>query len=66
MTKQKQSDEHETVKEAAQKFSKEQLLRCSRFRDIKDLINALLSDAKAYTIAEAEDLINHFYGKEVH
>lgn len=47
------------------KFSKEQLLASERFRNRRDILNALLSDEKEYTIAEAELKIKAYMEGEV-
>ena len=49
---------------AENKFSKEQLLTSKRFRDRKDIVNALLSDEKLYTVKSVEEKIaNYMKGK---
>ena len=42
------------------KFSKEQLTGSERFRDRKDVLNALLKEDREYTISEAEQLIEKY------
>lgn len=41
-------------------FSKESLLKSKRFRDIRDLVSAILEDGVEYTIPEAEDMIANY------
>lgn len=41
-------------------FSKEQLLTAERFRDRKDIVNALLSDDKQYTVESVEQKITKY------
>lgn len=41
-------------------FSKEQLLSAERFRDRKDIVNALLSPDREYTIADVEQMIEKY------
>lgn len=49
---------------AENKFSKEQLLRSKRFRDRKDIVNALLSNEQLYTVKSVEEKIaNYMKGK---
>jgi hypothetical protein len=46
------------------KFSKEQLLASGRFRERRDLIDALLDGKKQYTIRNVEEIIeNYLKGK---
>lgn len=49
-----------TEKTAVRKFTKKQLLASKRFSDKKDLINALLSENKMYSIEEADKRITEF------
>lgn len=41
-------------------FSKKQLAAAKRYADKRDLINALLSDDKLYTVKEADALIDQY------
>lgn len=50
----------ETKEKPEYRFSKEQLLSSERFRDRRDIVNALLLPDKAYTVAEAEELIEAY------
>lgn len=46
------------------KFSKEQILASGRFREKRDLIDALLDGSKQYTIRNAEEILeNYLKGK---
>lgn len=47
------------------KFSKDKLLKSKRFADRRDLLNALLSDDKEYTIVETEEIIKEYMEGEV-
>ena len=38
-------------------FNKKQLIVSKRFRDKKDLLNALLQENKLYAVSEAEEMI---------
>lgn len=42
------------------RFTKEQLLSSKRFRDRKDILDALLEDGKKYTVSDAELLIEKY------
>lgn len=41
-------------------FSKSQLVKSKRFLEERDLLNALLTDNKAYTIDEVTNMISDF------
>lgn len=41
-------------------FSKSQLVRCGRYHDRRDLVDALLDDSKKYTMGQVERLIGEF------
>ena len=54
----------ETAEKAETKYSKEQLLASERFRDRKDIVNALLSPDKEYTVTDVKNIIeNYMKGK---
>lgn len=38
-------------------FTKEQLIHSERFRDKRDLLNALLRENKLYAVSQAEEMI---------
>lgn len=46
-------------------FSKEQLLSSERFRERRDIVNALLSSEKQYTINAVEKIINDYMKGQV-
>ncbi len=54
-----------TVETVENKFSKQALAESKRYRDRKDLVNALLSDGVEYTLAEADEIIKMFMEREV-
>lgn len=41
-------------------FTKEQLLASERFRERKDILNALLAEGERYTISGAEQMIENY------
>lgn len=47
------------------KYTKEQILNSKRYRFKKDVVNAVLKDAEAYTIEEVDKVISDFYEREV-
>lgn len=57
----KSSENKKTVEGKTENlFSKEQLLSAERFRGRRDLLNAILSSDKKYTIETAEQEINKY------
>lgn len=52
--------------EIENKFSKEQLLSADRFQGRRDIVNALLSPDKQYTVEAVEEMIKKYYEREVH
>lgn len=46
-------------------FSKEQILKSSRYVDKRDTLNALLEDDKRYKLKEVDTFISDFLKKEV-
>lgn len=56
-----------TVKEKIVKptFSKESLLKSERYKNHRDVLNALLKDDAVYTLEKVDNLINSFLKKEV-
>lgn len=46
-------------------FSKQQLLSAERFRNRKDIVNALLSHDKQYTIEDVERMISKYMKGQV-
>ncbi|MCI9141608.1 MAG: hypothetical protein HFH87_03165 [Lachnospiraceae bacterium] len=49
-----------SAERAESRFSKEQLLAAKRFRDKKDLVNALLEDGELYTMKSVEEKIEKY------
>lgn len=47
-------------KETVNVFSKGQLLAAERFRDRKDIVNALLTPEKQYTVKAVEQMIEKY------
>ena len=46
-------------------YSKEMILRASKYRDKIDLLNALLDDEGLYTLDDVDTLIKNYYEKEI-
>ena len=46
-------------------FSKEQILKSSRYVDKRDILTALLEDDKRYKLKEVDTFISDFLKKEV-
>lgn len=66
MAKKKETNGIETpIAETENLFSKEQLLAVGKYKDKRDLLNAVLSDGKRYTFASAEQLLGEFMEREV-
>lgn len=42
------------------KYSKEQLIRSDRYMKRRDLLGALLTEGKAYSLEEVENLLNNY------
>ena len=62
----KKAKSEEVVKPTpAQTYPKATLLRADRWKDRKDLLNALLDDGKVYTIDQVDQMISDYYNKEV-
>lgn len=47
-------------KRAEPKFGKSQLVRCGKYRDRRDLVDALLDDSKKYTMEQVDRMIDGF------
>lgn len=47
------------------RFTKDQLLKATKYGGQRDLLNALLTDRKTYTLAEVEKLVQQFLKKEM-
>lgn len=41
-------------------FSKSQLVRCGKYHDRRDLVDALLDDGKKYTMEQVDKMIDGF------
>ena len=48
------------IKEAGSSFSKEQLLASERFRNERDIVDALLLPDKTYTVEQVEKMIKKY------
>lgn len=46
--------------EAAFKYTKSQLTEAGRYREKRDLVEALLEPGRLYTMAEADEVINSY------
>lgn len=46
-------------------FTKQQLIGSKHFQHRRDVLEALLEADKRYTLQEAQDLIDEFFGKKV-
>lgn len=57
--------EQGAVERAEPMFSKTQLVRCARYRDRRDLVDALLDDSKKYTMEQVDKMIEKFMEGEV-
>ena len=56
------TEKKKSLKEGKSKnlFSKEQLLSSKHFQDRKDLVSALLSPDRQYTVETVEQMIEHY------
>ena len=52
--------EQKAVERAEPMFSKSQLVRCGKYHDRRDLVDALLDDSKKYTMEQVDKLIKKF------
>ena len=52
--------EPENVKEKGKRFSKEQLLASERFRERRDIVDALLDNGRQYTVKDVEEAIGRY------
>lgn len=50
----------ETQMPQAVRFTKSQLIACEKFRNRRDIVNALLTDSGTYTIEEIEEKITAY------
>ena len=60
----KKADSTETTTSDAV-FLKEQIYESKKYRNCKDIVEAILEDDKEYTIKEVDALIEEFRGKVV-
>lgn len=51
------------VKQAVNKYTKEQLVKSKKYIRYVDFLNGNLQDAKTYTTEQVDKLISDFYGK---
>ncbi len=63
-TKKADSESNETAVAVSEKaesvFSKQQLIKSERFKDRKDIVNAILSDDKKYTISAVYQAVEKY------
>ena len=52
--------EQKAVEHAEPKFSKQQFVRSAKYRDRRDLVDALLDGSKKYTMEQVDKLIDEF------
>lgn len=52
--------EQKSVERAEAMFSKQQLVRSAKYRDRRDLVDALLDDNEKYTMEQVDKLIDEF------
>ncbi|MCM1231165.1 MAG: hypothetical protein NC245_00785 [Muribaculum sp.] len=52
--------EQEAGGNAEPMFSKSQLVRCSKYHDRRDLVDALLDDGEKYTMEQVDKMIDGF------
>jgi hypothetical protein len=55
----------ESVKEGVSKFTKSQITSSKKYKNRRDLVNAILDDSKLYSIDEVDALIKQFMKNEV-
>lgn len=48
------------TKQEETKFTKEQIIKAKKYRDRRDLVNAILVNNNSYTLTEVDELINKF------
>ena len=53
------------TKAVKETFTREQLVEAKRYKNRRDLLDALLEDGRAYTIAEVDKKISDYLGKKV-
>ncbi len=57
--------EMENAGNAEQKFTKKQIVASERYRDRKDLVNALLEEGKTYTPKMVDGMIDKYMKRKV-
>lgn len=60
MAEKKNIPETEKLAKKETRFSKAQLIKSERFRERKDMLNAILSDGRKYAISEVEQQIEKY------
>lgn len=55
----------EQAVKADPKFSKQQLVECGRYKNRKDLVDALLADNEEYTMKQVDEMIEKFMKRTV-
>ncbi len=50
----------ETDETIGARYTKDQLIRSEKYRNQRDLLSALLDGKKAYSVEEAEEIMNQF------
>ncbi len=50
----------ENVREKGKRFSKEQLIASERFRERRDIVDALLENGRQYTVKDVEEAIGRY------
>lgn len=53
------------IQTAEQEFSKEQIVAAAKYRDKRDLVDALLDDKKKYTFETVDNLIEKYMKGQV-
>lgn len=61
----KAKEEFEKADNSEKLFEKEQLLASERFRNKRDLLNALLRENKLYAVSQAEEMIEIYMKGQV-
>lgn len=60
MTAKKKAEVSEEVQNDGSRFSKEQIITSARYRNQRDLVDALLEDEKKYTFETVDNLIEKY------
>ena len=60
MGKKKIADEKTEVQNVSIEFSKEQILASAKYRNNKDLVDAILDEKKKYTIESVDSLVEKY------